>query len=649
MIIKKIRRKSPTRSAGNAEFTYLRHLSRYIVRADIDDLQELARLSDDRYLRDLARYAIADAREGAALATGGLNLKGATLPEWQAELAALLHRCPDAAGVIDHWIFSWPAGETPTLPEAERVIQIFMRCQGIERCKGVWGFHIDTDNPHLHLATMRIDPQSGARITAGDGWDIDAAHRAKAVIEAEYAHWKPEPGSRYLVRDGLLIEGSSSRVLGAAEDPTSWLRHRARSNSPAGIPKRDHPAIDPESLAYEAATGFMSRKRVAIEIAVPIVLQALTLDAAHAMLAKEGIELRRERSGAAFVIDGKLVKASIERRTSLAAIEKRFDQNFVPSPYKPVARDPRERWPDNSRRCAYYAARRVHGERLALAAQDIRTALGGGAKNQTVSAALKAAISSAAFPAFEAWQSGADVPDPASAIMGAMELSAVSIERNARLPTTNARARGFQGVQLGIRTIYRAEGLRDGPPAFVDIGHKVLVYAINDRAAVRASLLLIAARYPDNDIVVTGSLNFQRLVLEIANHEGVKLDGPLGRQQVRHVVGRSRSTPSRRSQKNHIEGAVPAFPKVERTRTIVEPRRRLSAMLSKLFHDQSWLVDDYRPSIKGREAAAVEPVRINGVAQAPPSDVPQISDERLVRAHRGSVIADAAAIASRSR
>lgn len=285
MIIKKIRRKSPTRSAGNAEFTYLRHLSRYIVRADIDDLQELARLSDDRYLRDLARYAIADAREGAALATGGLNLKGATLPEWQAELAALLHRCPDAAGVIDHWIFSWPAGETPTLPEAERVIQIFMRCQGIERCKGVWGFHIDTDNPHLHLATMRIDPQSGARITAGDGWDIDAAHRAKAVIEAEYAHWKPEPGSRYLVRDGLLIEGSSSRVLGAAEDPTSWLRHRARSNSPAGIPKRDHPAIDPESLAYEAATGFMSRKRVAIEIAVPIVLQPIDLE--------NGIELAR--------------------------------------------------------------------------------------------------------------------------------------------------------------------------------------------------------------------------------------------------------------------------------------------------------------------------------------------------------------------
>ncbi|CAN5136258.1 hypothetical protein BH11PSE5_BH11PSE5_32690 [soil metagenome] len=597
MIIKKIRRQAPARSANSAEFAYLTHLSRYIVRADIADLQELARLSNDGYLRDLARYAVAEGREGAALASGGLNLHGVTLADWQAELAALLHRCPDAAGAIDHWVFSWPDGEKPTVLEAERVIEIFMECQGLKGCKGAWGFHVDTDNPHVHLAAVRIDPGTGARMTAGDGWDIDAAHRAKAVIEAEFAKWIPEPGSRYLVSEGLLIERASSRVVGDAADPATWARRRGKSISNPEQPARDHPAIDAQSLAYEEATGFMSRKRIAIEIAVPIVLRASTLDAAHSALADEGIELRRERSGAAFVINGINVKASIDRRTSHDAITARFSQPLTPSPYKAAQYEPRERWPDNVRRRAYYAARRLHDERLQATAADVRTGLGGQLKHDAVGAALNAAIATAGFPPFELWQPDSQLADPAEAILSAIGFVAVSVSAKIPPAVIQPALEGFRAVKLSSRTVYRHVGQPSGRPAFVDLGHKVLVYAGTDRAAVRASLLLVAARFPASRVAVTGDRAFQKLVLQIAIEEGVALDGTMGRRQAQQIAERSAPLPP--PTPTPVHRRIPNTGRVDGERTLARRQSvedRLLVMLGRVFHHEGWRVDEYRTS-----------------------------------------------------
>ncbi len=614
MIIKKIRRQAPSRSAQSAELAYMTHLSRYIVRGDITDLQQLARLSDDDYLRDLARYAVAEGREGAALASGGLNLHGPTLPDWQAELAALLHRCPDAAGAIDHWVFSWPDDEKPTVQEAQRVIQIFMRCQGLERCKGAWGFHDDTDNPHVHLCVLRIDPKTGRRITGGDGWDIDAAHRAKAVIEAEFVKWVPEPGSRYLVREGLLIERASKRVLGHEDDPASWARHRAKSVSNAGRSARDHPAIDAQSLAYEAATGFMSRKRIAIEIAVPIVLRAPTLDAAHASLALEGIELRRERSGAAFVIDGKLVKASVDRRTSHDAITARFNQPLGTTPHEAVQFGPRERWPTDVRRRAYYAARRPHDERLLLAAADVRAGLGGRLKDEAIGAALKAAIAMAGFPPFELWRPDSQLPDPAEIILGVVGFDAVSVPTSARPTLIPPALQGFRATNLSGRTVYRAIGQRSGRPAFVDLGHKVLVYAGADRASVRASLLLVASRFPENPVAVTGDRAFQKLVLQIAIEEGVALDGAMGRRQAQHIAKRSAT----------LQRAIPPLVRHPIPNTGIVDHElhsargqaagdRLLMMLGRVFHNDSWRMDEYRSSSTDRGIPSEIPAQTRSI------------------------------------
>lgn len=622
------------------------HLSRYIGRADAADLQELVSRSDDVYLKDLARYAVAEGRETPVLASGGLNLHGKNLSEWQAEMAALLHRASDAVGAIDHWVFSWPEGEKPSTEEIERTMAIFMQSQRLDRCKGVWGYHDDTDNAHVHLAIVRIDPVTAARVTAGDGWDIDTALRAKAVIEAEFPHWIPEAGSLYAVREGQLVEQASGQVIGIASDPLSWSRRRARTVKTETGLKRDHKEIDTEALAYEEATGFMSRKRIALEIAAPIVLGAGTLDEAHAELAKQGIELRRQGSGAAFVIDGKTVKASIDRRTSRDAIEVQFGQPLTPSPYRPAAVGVRERWPDDADRREYYALRRRHDERLSEAAANVRAAIGRRAKGDAENVALQSATTAAAFPSFAAWRAGAEIPDPAAVVLGAMGFSAASVASATPIDSGRTHIKGFRATQLKGRVIYRPIGQNGGSPAFVDLGNKALVRSDRDPAAVRASLLLLASRFPDNRIAVTGDRAFKKLVLEIASAEGVALDGALGREQAKRAF---------RAPTPLVQNKHPKPPPAESVRTspqalpAIEPQParqgdRALAMLARLFHRSDWSVDDYWTRTSLSEIARSVPASPRRVHanEAPIAEPARPSVTAVDQARRAAALAAAA-------
>lgn len=604
MIVKKIRRRTPASRSGRAELAYMVRVSRYIVCADARDLHRLVMVCEDDYLRDLARYAVADGREVAAVASGAMNLFGSNLEEWQAEMATLLHRSKDSSGAIDHWVFSWPEGEQPTAEEAERIIRIFLRCQGLAKAPAVWGYHGDTENAHIHLQVVRLDRQTGARLTGGDGWDIDTAHRAKAVIEAQFPHWTSEEGSRYAVREGDLIERASNQVIGKADDPTSWKRRRDKSGLSEQQRAPQTKQIDPEAIAYEEATGFMSRTRVALEIAVPIVLAAPTLDAAHAALAEQGIELRTKGSGAAFIIDSKPVKASVDRRTSLAALAKRFDTNLTQCPYKIASHVARERWPDDPQRHTYFALRRAHDERLRAAVSDARSALGAHGQGLALAAALRTAMASAAFPSFEAWAGGAEAPEPASVIMGAMGFSTISVEPKTQSIAMSPVA-GFRGTRLGHRTVYHPEGRRVGPPAFVDVGHKVLVYASTDRAAVRASLLLIANRYPDHKVTVTGNRKFKNLVLELALEESISLDGDLGRRQAaaRVVADQIRTVARPPSARPTTVERAPQVQPVQLTpATNPQAKRRLYAVVAKLFHSADWAAGDHWGTNEARHA-----------------------------------------------
>lgn len=528
MIVNKIRRKTPDGSAHRAEFGYMSRLSRYVVRAELGDLRKLALMCDDDYLRDLAHYAVAEGRQEEAIASGALNVLAVDLAGWQAEMAALLHRCPDSLNALDHWVLSWAAGDEPTVGEVEKSVEIFAQCQGLANCPVIWGYHGDTDNRHVHLAILKIDPTTGDRQTAGQGWDVDAGHRAKAVIEAEFPHWQREEGSLYEVIDSDLVRRGDGQVVGPAKQPERWSRYNERKSRRTAC-KDINRHLSPASRAYEEETGFKSRERVALEVAIPIATAVSSWDQAHAQLAAEGIALQLERSGAAFLIDGKTVKSSIGRVISLKDLEQRYGGPFEESPHPVQPVPKREMWPNDAQRQRYYAAKRTHDEALSVAFADVRRALG--RSSEITSAALRAARESAAFPSFAAWIDGSHPADPLETLASATGMAVFSVSVAPPEERISATLQGFEGKRVGDRTIYRKTGESGGPPAFVDIGQKIFVTAARDPEAVRASLLILAKRFPENRIAVTGDKRFRELVLTIADEEGVRLDGHLGRRQ----------------------------------------------------------------------------------------------------------------------
>jgi|GEM_PF-1596957 len=231
MIARKINRKSRRQRTDGSALAYIATLSRYVVRADIADLQKIEQETDDPYIHALTAYVMKSGRAEEVLASGTFNLFATTLKGQQAELMAIMHMSQDCDDVTDHWVLSWQADEEPTEEEVEEAIAIFLRCQGLEKCPVIWRYHRDTDNPHVHLAILRIDPVTGKRVAAGQGWDIDAGHRAKAVIEDRFPHWHREEGSLYRVENGMLVDLRTNDTVGRADDPTTWSSSKSKKDN----------------------------------------------------------------------------------------------------------------------------------------------------------------------------------------------------------------------------------------------------------------------------------------------------------------------------------------------------------------------------------------------------------------------------------
>ena len=409
------------------------------------------------------------------LASGTINLLATTLEGQQAELMAIMHMNQTSGHAMDHWVLSWPEDENPTMTEVDETIAIFLRCQGLEKCPVVWGFHRDTKNPHVHLGILRIDPVTGDRVTAGQRWDIDAGHRAKAVIEDRFPHWRSEEGSRYRVESGMLVDLRTNDTIGRADDPTTWSSSKSKKdkNNPEG------PAspikLDEQSRAYEQRTGLKSRKRIALEIAAPIALSSTSWDECHRRLAAEGIALRRTQvRGAEFIIDGKPVKASINRETSFAKLKDRYGTDFVPSVHKVQPAPPREMWPGDAKRQDYYRQKRAHDQLRDRLVNAVRQARGRRPSQHPESLALNAAVDEVAFPSFEEWCRGARAKDPGDVIDSVLGAGLFSPESKAgatpNAAPTATSIKGFKATKLKDRVLYHREGDPPGKPSFIDLG-----------------------------------------------------------------------------------------------------------------------------------------------------------------------------------
>src|SRR5690606_209437 len=188
-------------------------LSNYIVDADAEQLLQSARvaaLSD--YVLDMDSNAGGVSAGEKVDAFGSINLTGQALPEWQMEMLAVAARAPRSRNPVEHYVLSWQQGEHPDAPQAEEAARMFLETLGLERCQAIWALHANTDNDHIHIMVNRIDPATGRALQAGDGWDIDAAHKAIALIE-ERQGWAREEGALYFARQGELHDARSGKPV----------------------------------------------------------------------------------------------------------------------------------------------------------------------------------------------------------------------------------------------------------------------------------------------------------------------------------------------------------------------------------------------------------------------------------------------------
>lgn len=213
----------------------------------------------------------------------------------------------------------------------------------------------------------------------------------------------------------------------------------------------------------------------------------------------------------------------------------------------------------------------------------------------------------------------------------------------------SAHPAGFATAAAWIarkRTVYRAPGQGSGPPAFVDVGHKVFVYSSTNRAAVRASLLLIAARYPDNKVAVTGDRKFQNLVLDLAEEEGINLDGALGLRQATERAARARMQTVVRPSPATAIGADAALRNaaVQAASAARAKAQRVSAMVRRLFHSADWAVADHWTAQEVTQTIITDPrTMVRSTTELPGS--PGNRDADVARqaagqaAHRAAVVA----------
>ena len=519
MIVKRIR-KGARQARGSLErvAASVEALSRYVVDADPWAMAELDRV------RSLSEYALhVDARgvePGEKVqALGTFNLLGDDLSLWQMQMAAVASRCPRSRDPIEHFVFSWREDEHPTAVQVEEAAKILLDVLGYSNCPAIWSFHGNTAKDHGHLAVVRIDPATGA--VAGDGWDIDRAHQAMALIE-ERQGWASESKALYVARSGEVYDRITSVKIRDREG--RQIGRRARNGLPSKIAAK------------------------AIEIREAAVLAKDWADF-HSRMAALKVAYRKKGSGAVVAVADQEVKASAihpgcsrtHLESTLGAFER--DPSDRPQGYEAY----REAW-----RLRLNHIRAVHAEERARLKNWLEETLSSLEANDVtalpmaVRAEYRAALQSidsafrdaqitftAARLAPDQWVTGGQPPAPAifplpTLMMPPAQVVERSIEVPARLSET------FRVHHQGWRTDYVDA---DGTMAIADLRCAIIVYTATPES-FDAALRLAASRW--GVVRVRASRANMMLAAERAAKLGIDLIDLGGRP----VARTSQSSPS---------------------------------------------------------------------------------------------------------
>lgn len=228
-------------------------------------------------------------------------------PEAQkVEMMALIARA-GSGEPLAHWLLSWKHNERPTPEQIDEAAGIFLAEMGWGHLCAIYAAHADTHNIHLHIAVNRFDPQRGkmVKVDGGKRWDLNAAHRAVAII-VDRQGWASEDDARYAVVDGRPV-----------------FRKQTQQRS-------GETSVDTNARAYEQRTGLKSVMRIMIEEARPILLGAKSWAEIHYRLGQIGMRCVATRQGLKVALGDQHVKASsIHRQCSLKQLVARLE-----SPYK---------------------------------------------------------------------------------------------------------------------------------------------------------------------------------------------------------------------------------------------------------------------------------------------------------------------------
>lgn len=522
MIVKRIR-KGARQARGSIErvAASVEALSRYVVDADPWAMAELDRV------RSLSEYALhVDARgvePGEKVeAHGTFNLLGEDLRLWQMQMAAVAARCPRSRDPIEHFVFSWREDEHPTAVHVEEAAEILLDVLGYSNCPAIWSFHGNTAKDHGHLAVVRIDPATGT--VAGDGWDIDRAHQAMALIE-ERQGWASESKGLYVARSGEVYD----RITGV----------KIRDCEGRQIGRRARNAL-PSKIAAKA-----------IEIREAAVLAKDWTDF-HSKMAALKVAYRKKGSGAVVTVADQEVKASAIHpgcsRTHLEAALGAFEPD--PSDRAQGYEAYREAW-----RLRLVHIRAVHADervRLKIWLEETLSSFEanvGTGLPIAVRAEYRAALQSldsafrdakitftAARLAPDQWATSGQPPAPAVFPLPTLMMPpARVVERPIEVPARLSET--FRVRHQGWRTDYLDA---DGTMAIADLRCAIIVYSATPES-FDAALRLAADRW--GVVRVRASRANMTLVAERAAKLGIDLIDVKGRP----VARKSERSPSRSS------------------------------------------------------------------------------------------------------
>lgn len=494
--------------------------------------------------RDIVMYITRAESNEQPLHIGSAGLFAETVTAQAAEMAALAHCAVRSKNPVVHIILSWPEHEKPTPEQADEAARILMREFGMETHQAIWALHDETRTRHLHIALNRVDPVSERAIKINRGFDINAAHRAVAIIEKEQG-WEPEAHALYQVDDqGQVI----TRQRDIARQPSAKARD------------------------FEHRYGERSAQRIAIEDLAPLIRKATSWKQLHASLTERGAAYVKKGSGGLIIVGETPIKASAaDRSASLSALTKRLGpyepaqtqvQEKTPSPSPEQAmpapsltaarfleyRQQRAAWLREKKAAAEKLKARQEIEREALKrkhAQQRAEALRGVWRNRGEALnAMRAAVAAAQkadraeqrklhqaerehlreqhppLPSYEAWLRLGGHAKEADAWRERLRSTAImGVSWVEPKPSNRTDIRAFEAVPVGREVHYRREGRTD----LVDRGRSIGL-ATTDDTAILAALQIGHEKW--GGVALRGSLEFRQRAATLAIEHGIQVRDP---------------------------------------------------------------------------------------------------------------------------